>query len=101
MTSDYTQLGIKAAVREVENESPALWGVSKQDTRSKPTSPQTEDTHALEISNQYPIFTGADTYTQQPLMPNKLYGSEQSQHVRQQHSYRCKATIHNYQHARL
>jgi chromosome segregation ATPase len=39
--SDYSQLGIKAAVIEVENEDPATWKASKQNTRSKPASPQT------------------------------------------------------------
>ena len=49
--------------------------------------PQTEDsnvTSALETSNQYAIFTEANTNIQQKQMPTKSYGSEQSQHVRQQ-----------------
>ena len=49
--------------------------------------PKTEDsnvTSALETSNQYAIFTEANTNTQQKQMPTKSYGSEQSQHVRQQ-----------------
>ncbi len=57
--SDYSKLGIKAAVREVENEGPATWKVPKQNARNKPASPQTEDsnvTSALETSNQYAIF---------------------------------------------
>jgi hypothetical protein len=85
--SDYSKLGIKAAVREVENEGPATWKVPKQNARSKPASPQTEDsnvTSALETSNQYAIFTEANTNGQQKQMPTKSYGSEQSQHVRQQ-----------------
>ena len=51
--SDYSQLGIKAAVKEVENEGPATWEVLKQNTRNKPASPQTEDTNALKYYNCY------------------------------------------------
>ena len=93
--SDYSQLGIKAAVREVENECPPTWKVSKQNTRSKPASPQTEDknvANALETSNQYAIFTEADTNTQQQQIPTKSYGSEQSQHVRQQDPVQTRRT---------
>jgi hypothetical protein len=57
--------------------------------------PQTEDTNvtnALETSNQYAIFTEADTNTQQQHMPTKSYGSEQSQHVRQHYPVQTRRT---------
>ena len=50
--SDYSQSGINATVREVENEGPCTWKVSKQKIRSKPLSPHSEDTNALEIRNR-------------------------------------------------
>jgi hypothetical protein len=54
---------------------------------------QTEDTNvtnALETSNQYAIFTEADTHTQQQQMPTKSYGFEQ--HVRQQDPVQTRRT---------
>ena len=57
--------------------------------------PKTEDTNvtnALETSNQYGIFTEADTNTQQQQMPTKSYGSELSQHVRLQDPVQTRRT---------
>ena len=83
--SDHSQSSTKLKEREVEQEKPATWKVSKPSTRSKVSFSQTgENIH--ETSNQYAILSGSETNAQQLQMPIKLHGSEQNQRTRQQHT---------------